>query len=1018
MDVSEGAVIAGRYVVERQLGAGGMGVVVLARDTRLKRAVAVKVLPPQLLSNAGMRERLLREATAAAQLRHPGIVHVYDVGETEEGGAYLVMEVVPGQSLGDALRARSLTRARILELLREAAAALEYAHGMGMVHRDVKPDNVMVREDGHAVLLDFGLAKTVADASASLTATGGMVGTPAYVAPEQALGEAVDARADQYALATMAFEALTGSLPWSATSALAMVVEKVNGTRLVASELSSELPKAVDGIFERALSRDPAARFPTVMAFVEALGSVPGVAVDERPSKTIGMALASTVASDPTAAPIPVVRDAEVRESAAARLRTTGASMRPPSGRAPGRSRLAAAGIAGGVVLLALAFGGRALLSRSASPRASASPSAPSPLTEAGSVVACPQLEASGVEAPSGWLGAAAAAQVCERARIVFAGGRTERTLAPAELLDLPTDPSVFPADPYGATDARTRALTAAHARAAAYVDGTVQAHAHLFTIELVLRSRDDRELARGRGEAPSVLGAVRRAMEPLLSDAAMPLTRQLDPELAPWDGPSVDAALAAVDLAMLTYTPDFAGECEALVARLVVPERVAMARFICPFVRGLPAPPPEPSKIDDSSSARLAETARVALALDPHVDARALAARIEGALATEKTARGRAQLAAIASCARQAAGDTENALDLAIRATQASARPSLGEDCTEFSQVAVLTNGSASAIGAARAYAAWEPFIPAAPRSLTLPGTHEWLVAARRANLLAPYHVTIAEDLAVALLHEDQRQEARAVAVMLTDGALHHLAASLILARVDASEAQFDAALGRLRRELGSASGGGYINTELLELWLFARDLAVLLGRQRELADGFSADFVDLGRPAIETWDGTAVTSAASICLYASRASAGRCFAKLHDVLRSTPAQQLPPGAAALLGGAEAFARGDMATAAGLWRPLTRGLAHEAGLLGDALPTALRGAGDADLANRLDAPALDGHGPFNGVSLATVRAATDANGHGDHEAARRLAQSVVNAWSMADVAPPTLAPMRALLGH
>jgi serine/threonine-protein kinase len=157
---ASGSQLAGRYTVLGKLGAGGMGVVLEARDQRLDRLVAVKLLPAEAVGDRRARERLLREARAAAGLEHPGIVHVYDVGETDEGGAFLVLELVRGRSWRTLLE-KGVPRAESLRIVREVGEALVFAHRAGFVHRDVKPDNVMVRDDGRVVVLDFGLAKRV-----------------------------------------------------------------------------------------------------------------------------------------------------------------------------------------------------------------------------------------------------------------------------------------------------------------------------------------------------------------------------------------------------------------------------------------------------------------------------------------------------------------------------------------------------------------------------------------------------------------------------------------------------------------------------------------------------------------------------------------------------------------------------------------------------------------------------------------------------------------------------------------
>ena len=215
--------LSGQYAIERELGRGGMGIVVLARDERLDRKVALKVLPPSLAAVPETRERFLREARMAAQLSHPNIVPVYRADEIG-GFAFFAMGYVDGETLGDRIRARgSLPSATVVRMLREVAWALTYAHARGIVHRDVKPDNILIeRSSGRAIVTDFGIAR--ADFIPSLTADGNVLGTVHYMSPEQASGEPVDGRSDLYALGCVGFLALSGRLPFEGTTPQAILI--------------------------------------------------------------------------------------------------------------------------------------------------------------------------------------------------------------------------------------------------------------------------------------------------------------------------------------------------------------------------------------------------------------------------------------------------------------------------------------------------------------------------------------------------------------------------------------------------------------------------------------------------------------------------------------------------------------------------------------------------------------------------------------------------------------------------
>lgn len=275
MAVLPGTRLADRYVVEEELGAGGMGVVVRARDERLGRDVALKLLAHHAVGDAIARERLLREARAAAALVHPGIVHVYDVEETVDGGAFLVMELVQGKTLKEVIVAGTSTveaRARVIVAV---ARALGFAHAAGFVHRDVKPVNVMVCDDGRSMMLDFGMAKKIASPGEAslpqLTIKGAMVGTPKYFAPEQAREEQVDARADQFALGVTAYEAFTGRSPWNGSTVMAIVAELLRDDPAPPSTLAPGLSTEVDAVIGRAMAKRKENRYATIDAFADAL---------------------------------------------------------------------------------------------------------------------------------------------------------------------------------------------------------------------------------------------------------------------------------------------------------------------------------------------------------------------------------------------------------------------------------------------------------------------------------------------------------------------------------------------------------------------------------------------------------------------------------------------------------------------------------------------------------------------------------------------------------------------------
>jgi len=274
----------GRYVLQRKLGAGGMAEVWEAFDEGLHRSVAVKVVRDEIAGEAEFRERFIREARLAAQLEHPRILPIYDFG-TEKGVTFLVMPLLPGGSLKERITG-PLPPDEVLDALAAVAAALDHAHARGVLHRDVKPSNVLVDASGSLLLADFGLAKNTA-VSSELTAAGMVVGTPAYMAPEQAIGKPVDSRADQYALGVMAFELLTGRTPFRSESPFAVLDKHLREAPPPPSSFVPGLGFEVDAVLARTLAKRPDERFGTCREMVEALAAALGASMPVRPSTAV-----------------------------------------------------------------------------------------------------------------------------------------------------------------------------------------------------------------------------------------------------------------------------------------------------------------------------------------------------------------------------------------------------------------------------------------------------------------------------------------------------------------------------------------------------------------------------------------------------------------------------------------------------------------------------------------------------------------------------------------------------------
>jgi TolB-like protein/tRNA A-37 threonylcarbamoyl transferase component Bud32 len=263
-----------RYEIERMLGEGGMAIVFLARDVKHDRQVAVKVLKPELAASLG-HERFLREIQVTARLQHPNILPLYDSGDAD-GLLYYVMPYVVGESLSDLLaREKQLGLEDAVMITREVAEALAYAHSYGLIHRDIKPDNVMM-SNGHAIVADFGIARALSEAGAEkLTQTGMAVGTPAYMSPEQAAGDpGVDARADVYSLGCMLYEMLVGQIPFTGPNAMAIIARHTMDHVTPPSIMRQSIPPELEDVVLRAMEKIPADRFRTAGEVVDALKAI------------------------------------------------------------------------------------------------------------------------------------------------------------------------------------------------------------------------------------------------------------------------------------------------------------------------------------------------------------------------------------------------------------------------------------------------------------------------------------------------------------------------------------------------------------------------------------------------------------------------------------------------------------------------------------------------------------------------------------------------------------------------
>jgi tRNA A-37 threonylcarbamoyl transferase component Bud32 len=366
VEVTEAQILAGRYELGAVLGRGGMAEVRAGWDRRLSRAVAIKTLLPDLAERPGIRERFEGEARAAARLAHPNAVAVFDVGE-EEGVPFLVMEQVVGPSLEQELAGGPLDVGRVVRLGTELLAALGAAHAAGLVHRDVKPANVLITKDGTAKVADFGIAKAVAEEEGSapqmdLTTTGQMIGTVAYMAPERLAGRPATVQSDLYSVGVVLYETLSGTRPFAASTPIAVVRAVDQASPVPLRECRPGLEPRLIAVVERAMAKNPEDRFASAADMAAALEDRIGPAVDDPDAALTVMArpateiFAAPVVAGTEVSDVAATNDAPVPPVPAAG--TIPAERRPLTDRLAQRRVLAlVAGVGLAVALGVAAFG-------------------------------------------------------------------------------------------------------------------------------------------------------------------------------------------------------------------------------------------------------------------------------------------------------------------------------------------------------------------------------------------------------------------------------------------------------------------------------------------------------------------------------------------------------------------------------------------------------------------------------------------------------------------------------------
>ncbi|MBI4956629.1 MAG: serine/threonine protein kinase [Myxococcales bacterium] len=1022
-----GRIFARRYEVLRPLGLGGMGVVLEVLDHRTSRRRALKVMHGEVAASPAFRARFEREARIAAAVKSDHLVEVLDAGiDAETDMPFLVMELLDGRDLGRTVEADGpLDAAEVATLLVQTGRALDRLHAAGVVHRDLKPENLFVtqRDDGSPCvkILDFGVAKVD---TADIAGADTRVGTPLYMAPEQLTGATrVGARADVYALGQVAFKLLVGrayhEVELAAEGALLPTLARLAlGPRRAASECAGasrhRLPAGFDPWFARACHADPDARFASAG---EAAASFARLgALSAPPSDSFGdgrreVALAPTLLDalaktergpappvDPARAPVDELR-------------------RPPASR---RSWLLVALVAGAAAAAAAVATVAILRGQDhGPPSASSAPAtagaAVTALDAPGSVLACPVLRASGVTEPAGWLGAAASAIACRRAQWLLGGGH-ERVLPPAALLDFPRAPGAgFPADPFGAADARERALAAARARAAVHLDGFVAAEASAFRLHLEVVTRDGQVVGSADAEGAALIDAVERATEALADAGAIPVSARTSPDVERATLVTSPELGWALDRAVVTK--DWATSCAAILARSDLPPLLRHAKAAsCSLLVGTAAP--DSFALDRSSPAALA-TAVVAYGVlgRPVPDGPQARAELQAAFERETSPDGRLVLA----CAIQAldladVGDTPYK---AYGGAVALEHPwEAAWNCDFLTDLMEAMPSPTEYDASGRFVAAWAPHDTSSLRRVgrTDEGVEDNLRWPRRDFELHPDDAEAALELGQRLLRFDRSSDARRLAAGLsTRGARPQLVASYLRMASDAVDGLPARGLEEAKRVMA--------RQEVADSWGFdiyfvhrMQQIALVIGRERAVADLWVDRFAtEPGRIQPFGRSGNLV-GYLELCARASRPKMKRCLEIVDGAFAAGSRPFRYPVETAYLAGARRLADGDLPGAIAAWRPVAADASYArflpVELLAQAGEDALAEKIDRErILRRIDARVVRGHG------IEHLREAKRADQRGDRARARELARELLDAWATLDADVPALAELRRLAG-
>jgi len=1009
-----------------------MGVVYEAIERSLRRTVALKVLPEDVTRDPQRRARFIREARAAAAVTHPTLLTIYQVGSVDER-VFIAMELVRGRSLRDALAAGPLPVAEARRIGIDIASGLGRAHAAGIVHRDVKPDNVMLSHDGMVKVLDFGIARlaegspleAIEDAStgpgtfvrAALTAEGSLIGTPGYMAPEQSTGGAVDARADIFALGATMYELLVGLRAFDGHTPIDVLIASARDPFVPPASVRPEVPPALAAIVERCLAKQPADRYPDGEALASALRALattapagPVLAMDTLGGAPAPAAIAQTEPpSAVVSAPAPVAAPAP--RPARARALVLGVSVvalgglaafaltRPSDATSP-------------VTLPVDAVVSSADALPDSAPEVAAAAVGPYLRGDDPAVVGCVIFESVGADEPSGWLGAAAADLVCNRLSVLL-GGTNEDTRVPAELLALPRMPTDdLPLDPYAAPDARARSIDAAKKLGPRFVDGRVEVTAQGLAIDVRI-VQDDRVLASAHGEARHLTRAVSQAIDRLVADRAVEPASAPATAVAWWAGAStIPAAMAVYDFNLATMLRlDIAEALARVEARAadLRPEVLPILRVAADpskaseLAKALPPP-------DDTNDLGRYWSSGVRITFGPEAERGAEADRLAALRAGLTDPMALAVITNTEAGIRLGLGQVDGTRELVLGLVERHPRAA---DWRLLSWVAWQTPWAAAS---SRVNGGWAPADPDAwaqiEANLKDPPPEERLKFYLRTVLLAPDVPIWNVHLTRLFIRAGQPVRARSFAARMAGAGPERAGtAELMLAIVEGSEGALGSAAARARKVLLSLEEFGVVEEGHPELVHTASNLARIVGPIEELGDAFAQRFVLVDPPRL-TRKMMAPAHAADACAEGSPAIAKAC----HERLRALLAQGFfteghPAAADTSFTIAERFAARDMAGVVAAYRPLLVKLVPNG-----YAARAFDAIGDPETASRLDQASMVWASLYHGATLGHVREAHRALARKDFAAARAFAQTVVDAWGVADVPVPAVAEMKALI--